>query len=82
VDIDLGKPVHFSQVCWLAWRQKIGTGDQHGRQDGNTSDYTGLLPLIDQTLRQQRGNKTKTAQVLGIHRTLLYRKMTLLAMVR
>ncbi len=31
--------------------------------------------LIEQTLRQAGGNKTKTAELLGIHRTLLYRKM-------
>jgi transcriptional regulator with PAS, ATPase and Fis domain len=34
--------------------------------------------LIEQTLRQVEGNKTKAAEVLGIHRTLLYRKMKLL----
>lgn len=34
--------------------------------------------LIEQTLRREGGNKTKSAEVLGIHRTLLYRKMKLL----
>lgn len=34
--------------------------------------------LIDKTLRQVNGNKTKTAALLGIHRTLLYRKMKIL----
>ncbi|WP_372682802.1 sigma-54 interaction domain-containing protein [Desulfosarcina sp.] len=34
--------------------------------------------LIEQTMRQVDGNKTKTADLLGIHRTLLYRKMKLL----
>ncbi len=34
--------------------------------------------LIEQTLRQVDGNKTKTAALLGIHRTLLYRKMKIL----
>ena len=34
--------------------------------------------LIEQTLRQVDGNRTKAAQMLGIHRTLLYRKMKLL----
>jgi transcriptional regulator with PAS, ATPase and Fis domain len=34
--------------------------------------------LIEQTLRQVDGNKTKAADLLGIHRTLLYRKMKLL----
>ncbi|MDO9110678.1 MAG: helix-turn-helix domain-containing protein, partial [Desulfatirhabdiaceae bacterium] len=31
--------------------------------------------LIEQTLRQVGGNKTKAAELLGIHRTLLYRKI-------
>ena len=34
--------------------------------------------LIEQTLRQRNGNKTKAAAALGIHRTLLYRKMKIL----
>ena len=34
--------------------------------------------LIEQTLRQAGGNKTKAAELLGIHRTLLYRKIKLL----
>jgi DNA-binding NtrC family response regulator len=34
--------------------------------------------LIEQTLRQVAGNKTKAAAMLGIHRTLLYRKMKIL----
>lgn len=34
--------------------------------------------LIEQTLRQVEGNKTKASEILGIHRTLLYRKMKLL----
>ncbi|MDJ0783975.1 MAG: sigma 54-interacting transcriptional regulator [Desulfosarcinaceae bacterium] len=34
--------------------------------------------LIEQTLREADGNKTRTAARLGIHRTLLYRKMNLL----
>lgn len=34
--------------------------------------------LIEQTLRQVDGNKTKAADLLGIHRTLLYRKMRIL----
>ncbi len=34
--------------------------------------------LIEQTLRRVDGNKTKTAALLGIHRTLLYRKMKIL----
>ena len=34
--------------------------------------------LIQQTLMQVGGNKTKAADLLGIHRTLLYRKMRLL----
>ena len=34
--------------------------------------------LIEQTLRQVGGNKTRAAALLGIHRTLLYRKMKLL----
>ena len=34
--------------------------------------------LIEQTLRQVDGNKTKTSELLGIHRTLLYRKMKML----
>jgi transcriptional regulator with PAS, ATPase and Fis domain len=33
--------------------------------------------LIEQTLRQVGGNKTKAAELLGIHRTLLYRKIKL-----
>jgi transcriptional regulator with PAS, ATPase and Fis domain len=36
--------------------------------------------LIEQTLRQVDGNKTKAAARLNIHRTLLYRKMKLLGM--
>ncbi len=31
--------------------------------------------LIEQTLRQVGGNKTKAAELLGIHRTLLYKKI-------
>lgn len=34
--------------------------------------------LIEQTLRQADGNKTNAAELLGIHRTLLYRKMKIL----
>jgi transcriptional regulator with PAS, ATPase and Fis domain len=34
--------------------------------------------LIEQTLRQVGGNKRKASELLGIHRTLLYRKMKLL----
>ena len=34
--------------------------------------------LIEQTLRQAGGNKTKASDLLGIHRTLLYRKMKIL----
>ncbi len=34
--------------------------------------------LIEQTLRQMGGNKRKASELLGIHRTLLYRKMKLL----
>lgn len=34
--------------------------------------------LIKKTLRQVDGNKTKAAELLGIHRTLLYRKIKLL----
>ena len=34
--------------------------------------------LIEQTLRQADGNKTKAADLLGIHRTLLYRKLKIL----
>jgi len=34
--------------------------------------------LIERTLRESGGNKSKAAAVLGIHRTLLYRKMKLL----
>ena len=34
--------------------------------------------LIEQTLREMNGNKSKTAEQLGIHRTLLYRKMKIL----
>lgn len=37
--------------------------------------------LIEQTLRQVGGNKTKAAEVLGIHRTLLYRKMKILGIM-
>jgi transcriptional regulator with PAS, ATPase and Fis domain len=37
--------------------------------------------LIEQTLRQVEGNKTKAAEVLGIHRTLLYRKMKILDII-
>ena len=33
--------------------------------------------LIEQTLSQVDGNKTKAAELLGIHRTLLYRKIKL-----
>jgi transcriptional regulator with PAS, ATPase and Fis domain len=33
--------------------------------------------LIEKTLRQVDGNKSKAADLLGIHRTLLYRKMKL-----
>ncbi|MCW8804493.1 MAG: sigma 54-interacting transcriptional regulator [Ignavibacteriaceae bacterium] len=36
--------------------------------------------LIEQTLRQVDGNKTKAAELLGIHRTLLYRKIKILGM--
>jgi transcriptional regulator with PAS, ATPase and Fis domain len=38
--------------------------------------------LIEQTLRQVDGNKTKASELLGIHRTLLYRKMKMLGMVQ
>jgi len=34
--------------------------------------------LIEQTIRQVGGNKTKAAELLGVHRTLLYRKMKIL----
>jgi transcriptional regulator with PAS, ATPase and Fis domain len=34
--------------------------------------------LIEQTIRKVGGNKTKAAEVLGIHRTLLYRKIRIL----
>ena len=34
--------------------------------------------LIEQTLRQVGGNKTKASELLGVHRTLLYRKMRIL----
>ena len=34
--------------------------------------------LIEQTLRQVDGNKTKASELLGIHRTLLYRKIKIL----
>ena len=46
----------------------------------NLNDYMKSAErfLIEQTLRQVDGNKTKTAALLGIHRTLLYRKMKLL----
>jgi len=37
--------------------------------------------FIEQTLRQVAGNKTKAAEILGIHRTLLYRKMKLLGIL-
>ena len=37
--------------------------------------------LIEHTLRQVGGNKTKAAEVLGIHRTLLYRKMKILGII-
>ncbi|HDI59498.1 MAG TPA: AAA family ATPase [Desulfobacteraceae bacterium] len=36
--------------------------------------------LIEQTLKQVGGNKTKAADLLGIHRTLLYRKIKLLGL--
>ena len=34
--------------------------------------------FVEQTLRQVDGNKTQAAHMLGIHRTLLYRKMKIL----
>jgi transcriptional regulator with PAS, ATPase and Fis domain len=34
--------------------------------------------LIEQTIRKVGGNKTKAAKRLGIHRTLLYRKIKIL----
>lgn len=34
--------------------------------------------LIEQTIRKVGGNKTKASEVLGIHRTLLYRKIKIL----
>ncbi|HHP7235709.1 MAG TPA: sigma-54 interaction domain-containing protein [Desulfobacterales bacterium] len=37
--------------------------------------------LIEQTLRQADGNKSRAADALGIHRTLLYRKMKILGIV-
>lgn len=37
--------------------------------------------LIEKTLRQTGGNKTKAAELLGIHRTLLYRKMKILGVM-
>jgi len=37
--------------------------------------------LIEQTLRQVGGNKTKASEALGIHRTLLYRKMKILGIM-
>lgn len=46
----------------------------------NLNDYMKSAEqfLIAQTLRQVNGNKTKAAERLGIHRTLLYRKMKIL----
>jgi transcriptional regulator with PAS, ATPase and Fis domain len=46
----------------------------------NLNDYVRSAEqfLIEQTLRQVDGNKTKASQLLGIHRTLLYRKMKIL----
>lgn len=38
--------------------------------------------LIEQTLRQVEGNKTKASDLLGIHRTLLYRKMRILGILK
>ena len=51
------------------------------RSDGTTlNDYMKSAEryLIEQTLRQVDGNKTKASELLGIHRTLLYRKMKIL----
>jgi transcriptional regulator with PAS, ATPase and Fis domain len=53
------------------------------RSDATTlSDYMNAAErfMIEQTLRQVDGNKTKASEMLGIHRTLLYRKMKILGM--
>ena len=51
------------------------------RQSDATSLYDRMRSaerfLIEQTLSQVDGNKTKAAELLGIHRTLLYRKIKL-----
>jgi transcriptional regulator with PAS, ATPase and Fis domain len=51
------------------------------RSDATTlNDYVNAAErfMIEQTLRQVDGNKTKASKMLGIHRTLLYRKMRIL----
>jgi len=40
---------------------------------GNLSELE--KSLVERALRQAQGNKSKTAELLGIHRRLLYEKM-------